>query len=106
MRPILHHRLRRGGSEVQNEAHRRRERIETIPLTAKAKNEYADFLALWKDPDPGIPLMTQARVEYARLQQAKLPQSLAKAHSLCEGPRRGSRAREARIAARRASPGP
>jgi eukaryotic-like serine/threonine-protein kinase len=29
---------------------------------------YQDFLALWKDADPGIPVLQQARAEYAKLQ--------------------------------------
>jgi eukaryotic-like serine/threonine-protein kinase len=36
--------------------------------TVKAKTEYQDFLTLWKDADPDIPLLTQARAEYAKLQ--------------------------------------
>jgi tetratricopeptide (TPR) repeat protein len=28
---------------------------------------YQDFLALWKDADPEIPILRQARAEYARL---------------------------------------
>jgi tetratricopeptide (TPR) repeat protein len=32
-----------------------------------AKNAYQDFLALWKDADPDIPVLKQAKVEYARL---------------------------------------
>jgi tetratricopeptide (TPR) repeat protein len=36
--------------------------------TVKAKTEYQDFLTLWKDADPNIPLLTQARAEYAKLQ--------------------------------------
>ena len=36
--------------------------------TAKAKTEYQAFLALWKDADPNIPLLTQARAEFANLQ--------------------------------------
>jgi hypothetical protein len=35
---------------------------------AKAKRSYQDFLALWKDADPDIPILKQARVEYAKLQ--------------------------------------
>ena len=27
-----------------------------------------DFLALWKDADPDIPILKQAKAEYARLQ--------------------------------------
>jgi tetratricopeptide (TPR) repeat protein len=34
----------------------------------KAKAAYQDFLALWKDADPGIPILQQAKAEYARLQ--------------------------------------
>jgi eukaryotic-like serine/threonine-protein kinase len=36
--------------------------------TAKAKNAYKDFLTIWKDADPDIPILKQARAEYARLQ--------------------------------------
>jgi eukaryotic-like serine/threonine-protein kinase len=37
--------------------------------TAKAKTSYQDFLALWKDADPDVPVLRQAKVEYAKLQQ-------------------------------------
>jgi eukaryotic-like serine/threonine-protein kinase len=33
----------------------------------KAKAAYQDFLNLWKDADPNIPVLKQAKVEYARL---------------------------------------
>jgi eukaryotic-like serine/threonine-protein kinase len=36
--------------------------------TAKAKTVYQDFLALWKDADPDVPILTQAKAEYAKLQ--------------------------------------
>jgi tetratricopeptide (TPR) repeat protein len=36
--------------------------------TIKAKSAYQDFLALWKDADPNIPILSQARSEYAKLQ--------------------------------------
>jgi eukaryotic-like serine/threonine-protein kinase len=36
--------------------------------TAKAKAAYQDFLTLWKDADPDIPILKQAKTEYARLQ--------------------------------------
>ena len=36
--------------------------------TGKAKAAYEDFLALWKDADPDIPILRQAQAEYARLQ--------------------------------------
>ena len=34
----------------------------------KAKTAYQDFLTLWKDADPDIPILTQAQAEYAKLQ--------------------------------------
>jgi tetratricopeptide (TPR) repeat protein len=34
---------------------------------AAALQSYEDFLALWKDADPDIPIYQQAKVEYARL---------------------------------------
>ncbi|HEY2711622.1 MAG TPA: adenylate/guanylate cyclase domain-containing protein [Chthoniobacterales bacterium] len=36
--------------------------------TVKAKAAYQDFLALWKDPDPEIQVLAQAKAEYAKLQ--------------------------------------
>ena len=36
--------------------------------TAKAKAAYQDFLTLWKDADPDIPILKQARSEYSKLQ--------------------------------------
>ena len=36
--------------------------------SAKARSEYQDFLTLWKDADPDIPLLKHAKAEYARLQ--------------------------------------
>jgi len=36
--------------------------------TAKARTAYQDFLALWKDADPGIPVLIAAKAEYAKLQ--------------------------------------
>jgi eukaryotic-like serine/threonine-protein kinase len=35
---------------------------------AKARAAYHDFLALWKDADPDIPILREAKAEYARLQ--------------------------------------
>ena len=34
----------------------------------KAKAAYEDFLTLWKDADPDIPILKQAKAEYAKLQ--------------------------------------
>jgi|SRR5215469_12283670 len=36
--------------------------------SAKARTGYQDFLALWKDADPDIPILKQAKAEYAKLQ--------------------------------------
>jgi tetratricopeptide (TPR) repeat protein len=36
--------------------------------TAKAKSAYQDFFALWKEADPDIPILKQAKAEYAKLQ--------------------------------------
>ena len=36
--------------------------------TAKARVAYQDFFALWKDADPGIPILVAAKSEYAKLQ--------------------------------------
>ncbi len=35
---------------------------------AKARTNYQDFLALWKDADPSLPILQQAKSEYAKLQ--------------------------------------
>ena len=35
---------------------------------AKARAAYQDFFALWSDADPDIPILLQAKAEYARLQ--------------------------------------
>jgi len=36
--------------------------------TAKARSAYQDFLTLWKDADPDIPILKEAKAEYAKLQ--------------------------------------
>jgi tetratricopeptide (TPR) repeat protein len=36
--------------------------------TIKAKAAYKDFLALWKDADPDIPLLKEAKAEYGKLE--------------------------------------
>jgi eukaryotic-like serine/threonine-protein kinase len=36
---------------------------------ASARKWYEDFLALWKDADPDVPIYRQAKAEYARLQK-------------------------------------
>jgi tetratricopeptide (TPR) repeat protein len=34
---------------------------------AKSRRAYQDFLALWKDADPDVPILIQAKAEYAKL---------------------------------------
>jgi eukaryotic-like serine/threonine-protein kinase len=34
----------------------------------EANSAYQDFLTLWKDADPDIPILKQAKAEYAKLQ--------------------------------------
>ena len=33
----------------------------------EAKSAYQEFLTIWKDADPDIPIFKQAKAEYARL---------------------------------------
>jgi hypothetical protein len=35
---------------------------------AKARTAYQDFLTLWKDADPDVPILKEAKAEYAKLQ--------------------------------------
>jgi len=35
--------------------------------TANAKAAYQDFLALWKNAEPDIPILKEAKAEYAKL---------------------------------------
>jgi hypothetical protein len=35
----------------------------------RALAAYRDFLKVWKDADPGIPILNQAKAEYSKLQQ-------------------------------------
>ena len=34
---------------------------------AAARKHYQDFLALWKNADPDIPILLEAQAEYAKL---------------------------------------
>ena len=36
--------------------------------SAKARVAYQDFFALWKDAEPGLPILKEAKSEYAKLQ--------------------------------------
>jgi eukaryotic-like serine/threonine-protein kinase len=35
--------------------------------TAKARTTYQDSFAVWKDADPDIPILREAKAEYAKL---------------------------------------
>jgi hypothetical protein len=35
--------------------------------TTRAKAAYQDFLNLWKDADPDIPILKEAKAEYAKV---------------------------------------
>lgn len=39
----------------------------TLGDTPKARAAYQDFLALWRDSDPDVPILKQAKAEYAKL---------------------------------------
>jgi tetratricopeptide (TPR) repeat protein len=65
---ILDHRGIVGNSPVGALAHLQLGRgYELSGDKSKAKTEYQEFLALWKDADPDIPILRQAKAEYARL---------------------------------------
>jgi hypothetical protein len=42
--------------------------LEGRPAQAKARTAYNDFFSVWKDADPNIPILKQAKAEYAKLQ--------------------------------------
>src|ERR1039458_6692262 len=44
------------------------QRADADAARVRALAAYKDFLILWKDADPGIPILKQAKAEYAKLQ--------------------------------------
>jgi len=42
----------------------------------RAKNACLDFLTLWKDADPDIPILRQAQAEYARRSERGMTRSV------------------------------
>jgi hypothetical protein len=48
-------------AEQSSAADRARARVRALAA-------YKDFLALWKDADPDIPILKEAKAEYAKLQ--------------------------------------
>lgn len=68
-RKILDHRGIVGNSPIGALAHLQLGRAYAMRgSTARARAAYRDFLALWKGADPDIPILEQAKAEYARLQ--------------------------------------
>ncbi len=43
-------------------------RADADTARVRALAAYKDFLTLWKDTDPDIPILKQAKAEYAKLQ--------------------------------------
>jgi hypothetical protein len=41
--------------------------LELAGDTTKARSAYQDFISSWKDADPDIPILKQAKTEYAKL---------------------------------------
>ena len=65
---ILDHRGLNGNSPVGALAHLQIGRAYAMSSDpAKARVAYQDFFALWKDADPDIPILKQAKAEYAKL---------------------------------------
>ena len=65
---ILDHRGMVGADPIGVLAHLQLGRVFVLSGdTIKAKAAYQDFLTLWKDADPDIPILRQAKAEYARL---------------------------------------
>jgi hypothetical protein len=52
-----------GGSHIKPGEIRDAPNLQSGSLTA-----YKDFLALWKDADPDVPILKQAKAEYPTLQ--------------------------------------
>jgi len=63
----LHHRIRRCATGALTRLGLAR--VSTLEGdTPKARAAYQDFLTVWKDADSEIPILKQAKAEYAKLQ--------------------------------------
>jgi hypothetical protein len=58
--------MREAGAESISALRRLRSRA--LGDSSKSSTAYQDFFALWKDADPDIPILKQAKAEYAKLQ--------------------------------------
>jgi tetratricopeptide (TPR) repeat protein len=66
---LLSHSGLAAGDPVDAAARRQLARaLELAGDKTKARSDYQDFLSPWKDADPDIPILKQAKTEYARLQ--------------------------------------
>ena len=54
----------------------RREQTQILP--ARARGAYKDFLTLWQDADPDMPILKQAKAEYAKLRSSTVVTALQK----------------------------
>jgi len=55
------------GDPIGALAHLQLGRAYTLSGDAKAKSAYEGFLTLWKEADPDIPILKQAKAEFAKL---------------------------------------
>ena len=66
---MLDHRTMMGNASISALTHLGLARARVLEgNTSAARSAYQDFLALWKDADPDIPILKEAKVEYAKLQ--------------------------------------
>jgi len=57
---------------------------------AKARTAYQDFLTLWKDADPDVPILKQAKTEYAKFSKPKaVPAEASSGSAIASTPNRG-----------------
>jgi hypothetical protein len=47
----------------------------SAPARARALAAYSEFLTLWKDADPDLPILHQAKAEYAKLRAQPITQA-------------------------------
>jgi hypothetical protein len=67
-RKILDHRGADPLSPLYNVAHLGLARASTLAgATSVARTEYQNFFAVWKDADPDIPILIEAKKEYEQL---------------------------------------
>jgi eukaryotic-like serine/threonine-protein kinase len=66
---MLDHRTMMGNATISSLTHLGLARARVLEGNISAgRSAYQDFFALWKDADPDIPLLQEAKAEYAKLQ--------------------------------------